>query len=163
MYLSRGYDIWSVYADTPEEYFKEVDEIVSAHTFTHEQLLDIDFKKNRVSCDYCSLWKMANGMKHHKRLMEITQEIKNLYNISECCDLLLYYWAKMPEELDRNIPIIESMLDECLKECEEKEHNFSYLHFKLLLIIREVKLKNIEDTKKHFKDGKHFKRVTIYN
>lgn len=48
----------------------------------------------------------------------------------------------MPEELDKNIPIIESMIDECLRESEDKEHNFTYLHFNLLKIFKAVKLKD---------------------
>ena len=45
----------------------------------------------------------------------------------------------MPEELDINIPIIESMIDECLRECEDKEHSLVYLHFNLLKVFRAVK------------------------
>ena len=139
LYLSRGFDIWSVYVQTAEEYVKGVEQIINSHQFTKDQLLDIEFKKSRIFWDYLSIWQLSEGMKYHRKLMKITQENQNLFSICDCSNLLLWFCAKMPEELDINIPIIESMIDECLRECEDKEHSLVYLHFNLLKVFRAVK------------------------
>lgn len=65
-YLSRAFDIWSYYAETPQEYFKVVDEIVAQDLFTEDQLTEIEFKKNRIMCDYCSVTSLHEGIKYHK-------------------------------------------------------------------------------------------------
>ena len=45
LYLSRGFDIWSIYAQTTEEYVKGVEQIINSHQFSKDQLLDIEFKR----------------------------------------------------------------------------------------------------------------------
>lgn len=66
--------------------------------------------------------------------------------MNECCDMLLCYSAKMPEELEARIPMFSSLLDTFLEECEDVENNFSLLHLGLLKIFRAVKAKNKEET-----------------
>lgn len=60
--------------------------------------------------------------------------------------MLLVYASKMPELLESNIPILESMMDEYLKDNPEKDKNYSKLHLNLVKLFDAVKSKNLKAT-----------------
>lgn len=60
--------------------------------------------------------------------------------------MLLVYASKMPELLESNIPILESMMNEYLKDNPEKDKNYSKLHLNLVKLFDAVKSKNLKAT-----------------
>ena len=82
--MSRSFDIWTYHSDTLETYFEPIDEIIKKYEFPPEWKNDIEFKRNKMLCDYSSICKLSEGMKYHKKLIEITTETKSLFYIDEC-------------------------------------------------------------------------------
>lgn len=79
--------------------------------------------------------------------MQICKDTKNLYYISETCDMVLTYAAKMPDELENRKAILESIIDDEIRDNPEKDVNFCVLHTCLLRIFRSTKMQDKELTR----------------
>ena len=82
-YLSRVYDSWSVYAQTPEEYFKPIEEIIAKTELSENDKKDIEFKKRKTQCDYWSLTDLESGTVHIEKMMEMCTQRRVFQKIDE--------------------------------------------------------------------------------
>jgi hypothetical protein len=90
-------------------------------------------------------------MKYHDGMMQICKDTKSLYYITETCDMLLTYAGKMPEELDIRKTILESIIDDEIKDYTgDKDLVYTVLHTCLLKVFQTTKNKDKEGTQEMY-------------
>jgi hypothetical protein len=72
--LSRSYDIWTMFADNPDEYLKPIGELIQKSDFSPEIKKELAFKSQKLRCDYCSISKISDGIAYLDIMLNIVAE-----------------------------------------------------------------------------------------
>lgn len=147
-YLTRTYDIWTVYESDPKVYVDKISDLEQRHNFSAELKFEIEYKKTKLLTDHGSISKLESGITYHEKLLNMAIESRQLHYIADSSDMLLTFAAKYPEVMNERSVILESLTEDIIKDYDNKDMNYTQLHLGLCRIFKSVKAKEKEATQR---------------